>query len=364
MTLCSYSDILKNAEHPSHDHMVELFAIIRCHGLKKEEYESLLTLLLKRETALVLHRIYEGVALLDHRGEEEATETKPTLRINQATPVVSRFEQTIAPCFRKHTFDLKRDIASAVCGKSVLLLVLHPWFWKLFASIIIFAAVPTLVLNQKFGVSCGYPQACVQPTWLLAFECLTISCLIPFIFILFASLQVDIAKKAVLQPATFWIFIVSSANCAAIFSIKYSAGRNLLLDWPMPVIGVLMSILVPLSDALPGKSRLYMLRYFALVTLVRLTRNAITIRLPAALDAPGRVTWMVLGNQTISNYDVQSAALPVLALLMIEGVFSAWRRPKRLAFLRDDLEVSSGTNSLRANMTRIISILPASPPPH
>ena len=109
--------------------------------------------------------------------------------------------------------------------------------------------------------------------------------------------------------------------------------------WNIPnyTVYFLFFSLISLSDALPNILRLVVIRYVGGFACISLFLESVLMRLPGAEKLDGLVVWTVSGVETFSNLDMMLKSIGVILILLLEGVWSAWRNPSCLSFAQGTL---------------------------
>jgi hypothetical protein len=155
------------------------------------------------------------------------------------------------------------------------------------------------------------------------------------LFLNIASLQAQLASMVIRTPHT--IFVIGlSALWVTSLGLLWSGEleRSLLLDFPRYVCHALMWPIVSMSDALPPKVRIFVLRYFCLAASLPMFGIAVSLRLPRASFAPGNERLRVIGMIFPSALELMSMCSVLLGLLLLEGVWRAWVHSDELAYPR------------------------------
>ena len=159
---------------------------------------------------------------------------------------------------------------------------------------------------------------------------------IPYLCVLWLSLQVDLLWLTFKRPYTYYIiFSMLMFYAAAIHRDFHSSnGLQFLLTTPNYVLMVLAISSMAVADAFPPHVRTVLLRYVSPILSIIFSFVAVTQRLPGAEEHAGYRTLAVFGVETWSNMDVSAKFSFALVLLFARPAIFAWRRPDRLAFLR------------------------------
>ena len=116
-------------------------------------------------------------------------------------------------------------------------------------------------------------------------------------------------------------------------------GRNIWLTLPLLLTILLIFPVLVLSDALPGAIRIVILRYLGICILLLVGFVWVVLRLPLATEAPGIREWSIMGVQGITNLQVVAQSSTILFAMLFEGVWTAWRRPDHMAFVRGEIQL-------------------------
>jgi hypothetical protein len=253
----------------------------------------------------------------------------------------------LAPCDGRRTFDVQRDVARMVCGRSAAALAIR-LRWVGVVIGILGAVAPVLVSFAVHWASGGLGQFALAyewPLWLEVWSCVGWWLSVCMLLLWFASMQREIAWMALKQASTLWVIAMSGVFVAGLISLyEFGGQRSTWVNLPVYVGGALFFPLIAMADALPPKLRLRILRFSGPLALGAAATVALALRLPTAEDTPGELVWTVMGTDTVTNLQALTYSSTVLTLLLAEGVLSSWVFPNKLAFIQASWNVAECAN--------------------
>jgi hypothetical protein len=274
------------------------------------------------------------------------------------------------------TFDVPRDLASLVCGRSAAALVIR-LRWPCVAITVLGTAVPTLLIFTLHWANGGLGQfamAFAWPLWLEVWICAGYWLSACVFVLLYASMQRKIAWMALMQFSTLWVVAMTSVLVAGLINFyEFGVQRSTWDNVPVYVFIALCFPMFAMADALPPKLRLRILRFGAPFALACMAAIAIVLRLPTAEGTPGKLVWTVMGTDTVTNLQAITYSATVMTVLLTKGVLRAWAFPDQLAFigtrlciaeLAADAPSSEGPRALHANSAATAPNALASIAPH
>ena len=261
-------------------------------------------------------------------------------------------EVELTPHHVARTFDVQRDLASVVCGRSAAALAIR-LRWLGVSIWVLGACSPILVMFAMHWATGGlgeFALAYTWPPWLEVWTCVGWWLFVGMLLLWFASMQREIAWMALKRFSTVWIIIMTGLFVAAHVSV-HDFGVSHAPWFVLPLhIGVALFVpLVAMADALPPKLRLPILRYCAPFMIGCAGTIAVVLRLPTAKDTPGILVWAVMGIDTVTNLQALAYSTTVITLLLAEGILNAWVFPNELAFIQTSLciaELAGGAPAL------------------
>jgi hypothetical protein len=271
------------------------------------------------------------------------------MRVSQVLENLDRgipfgLEIELTPDYVSRRFDVQRDLASLVCGRSVAALAIR-LRWLGVSIWVLGACAPVLVMFAIHWATGGLGQfalAYTWPPWLEVWTCVGWWLFVGVLLLWFASMQREIAWMSLKQFSTVWIIVMTVLFVAAHVSL-HDFGVHHATWFVLPLhIGVGLFVpLVAMADALPPKLRLRILRYCAPFMMGCAGIIAVVLRLPQALDTPGILVWAVMGPETVTNLQALTYSTTVIALLLGEGILNAWVFPNELAFIQTRLRIAA-----------------------
>jgi hypothetical protein len=268
-----------------------------------------------------------------------------------------------APCL----FDVQRDVASLLCGRSVAAAVVRHR-WPGVAICTLGAAAPVIVLFTVHWANGGLGQfalAYAWPLWLEVWICVGYSLFVGVILLWYSSMQRELAWLTLKQFSTLWIIAMAGVYIAGLVSLYVNVNRTLWVWLPVSIALVLFFPLVAMADALPPKLRLRVLRFAGPFALGCMGAVALVLRLPTAEGTPGKLVWTVMGTETVTNLQAITYSATVIAVLFTKGVYRAWVFPDQLAFIQTSMcvtELAAGAlpsgkpRAARAELARPTSV--------
>jgi hypothetical protein len=266
--------------------------------------------------------------------------------------VASEMAIELTPLHGTRTFEVQRDLASLVCGRSAAALAIR-LRWTGVAIVVLGATVPVLTMFAVHWANGGLGQFALAynwPLWLEVWVCIG-HWLSACVFVLwFASMQREIAWFALKQASTLWIVATTGVFVAGLISLyEFGIHRSTWVGLPVYIACLLFYPLIAMADGLPPKLRLRVLRFGGPVALGPMSIFVVVLRLPTAEDTPGELVWTVMGTDTVTNLQALTYSATVLAVLLAEVVLRAWMFPDELALIQMGLRVTERASGISAS---------------
>jgi hypothetical protein len=257
--------------------------------------------------------------------------------------VPSGFTIELTPQHGTRTFDVHRDLASLVCGRSAVTLAIR-LRWPCVTIGAVGAAAPVLLIFAVHWANGGLGQFALAypwPVWLEVWYCVGWWLFVCVLLLWYASMQREIAWMALQQASTLWIIAITGVWVAGWVSVyEFGMNRSTWVSLPTYILCALFFPLIAMADALPPKLRLPVLRFAAPFSLGCSGIVAVGLRLPTATDTPGELVWTLLGTDTITNLQAIAYSSTVLAALLAEGILRAWLLPTESAFIQTSVRIA------------------------
>ena len=266
---------------------------------------------------------------------------------NPALPIV-RHGMQLMPSHVSSTFDVRRDIACLVCGRSAASLAIR-LRWPCVTICTLGAAVSITLVFVVHWANGGLGQFAVAypwARWLEVWICVGWWLAVGVVLLWYASMQREIAWMALKQFSTLWVIALTGVLVAGMISLhEFGVHRSTWVQLPLYIGCALFFPLVAMADALPPKVRLPFLRFLGPFALGTTAILALVLRLPTAKGTPGELVWTVMGVNTVTNLQVITYAATVMMLLLAEGLLRAWVFPNQFAFVWTSLCITAGART-------------------
>ena len=249
--------------------------------------------------------------------------------------------------------DVQNDLASFFIGRSCVQSVQNKWFLRFTVIWSIFTFSLNLFLQLRFK-DCSSSSSLNDSCPVYIQIALNSALIVAFVYIIFfyCSLQRNLLFRIVKTPTTIWIFLVTLVYTFSAIHFRWrNLGAQAVIYSPLYLVTFSIFPLVSVSDALPGKLRKNFLRWIGIVVIgVSINAFVQKVKTDETIEDLEKGLIVSFGSEKITDTSIATRILPILIVLLAEGVVNAWVRPDELAFSYTGVKVVIGNHNAGKEM--------------